>query len=103
MRLEVLMTILVLYQLIADLSDEEDKRTVINSTLIFFGIITVIGFVPVTGANLFGSMYIQDELRQLLKNILNVSTLIILLQSAGWLNKPENRSKTGSYLLMFPR
>ena len=100
MRLEVLLTVMVLYQLIADLSDKEDKRLVINSTIFFFAIITVVGFIPSTGARLFGNMYIQDELRMLLKNILNVSTLIILLQSAGWLNKPDNQSKTGAFFLL---
>jgi NADH-quinone oxidoreductase subunit N len=102
MRLEVLLTLLVLYQLIADLSEKENKRAVINFTIIFFTIITVIGFFPSENTTLFGSMYINDELRMFLKNILNVSTLIVLLQSTGWLNKPENQSKTGAfYLLIF--
>jgi len=100
MRLEVMLSIMVLYQLIADLSDNENKRPVINATIIFFGIITVVGFIPSSPTNLFGSMYIHDELRMLLKNILNVSTLIILLQSAGWLNKSENHSKTGAFFLL---
>ena len=80
------------------------KRTAgtMNATIIFFGIITIVGFLPSEGANLFGSMYISDALRVLLKNVLNVSTLIILLQSAGWLGKEENHSKTGPfYLLIF--
>lgn len=102
MRLEVLLTFMVLYQLIADLSEKENKRAVINFTIIFFAIITIIGFLPSENTTLFGSMYINDELRMFLKNILNVSTLIVLLQSTGWLNKPENQSKTGAfYLLIF--
>jgi len=102
MRLEVLLTLMILYQLIADLSEKENKRSVINFTIFFFAIITIIGWLPSANANLFGSMYIQDELRVLLKNILNFSTLIILLQSTGWLNKSENQSKTGAfYLLIF--
>jgi len=102
MRLEVLLTFMVLYQLIADLSEKENKRAVINFTIIFFAVITMIGFFPSENTTLFGSMYIHDELRMFLKNILNVSTLIVLLQSTGWLNKPENQSKTGAfYLLIF--
>lgn len=102
MRLEVLLTFMVLYQLIADLSEKENKRAVINFTIIFFAIITIIGFLPSENTTLFGSMYINDELRMFLKNILNVSTLIVLLQSTSWLNKPENQSKTGAfYLLIF--
>ncbi len=102
MRLEVLMTFMVLYQLLADLSEKENKRSIINITIIFFTIITIIGFLPSENTTLFGNMYITDELRVFLKNILNISTLIILLQSTGWLNKPENHSKTGAfYLLLF--
>lgn len=102
LRLEVLLTVMIVYQLIADLSEKENKWSVINFTIFFFAVITIIGFLPAEHTTLFGSMYINDELRVLLKNILNLSTLIILLQSTGWLNKPENHSKTGTfYLLMF--
>ena len=102
MRLEISVTLLILYQLIADLTEKENKRAVINTTIILFGLITVLGFFPSTNANFFGSMYISDTLRALLKNILNISTLIILLQSTGWLNKQENHSKSGAfYLLIF--
>ncbi|MDH5248536.1 MAG: NADH-quinone oxidoreductase subunit N [Cyclobacteriaceae bacterium] len=102
MRLEVLLTLLVLWELVADLSVKENKQLVVNLTILFFGIITLSGFIPSANATLFGSMYISDELRFLLKNILNLSTLIILMQSTGWLKKPENRSKTGAfYLLIF--
>lgn len=100
LRLEVLMTFMVLYQLIADLSAKEDKKAVINFTILFFAIITVIGFFPSENTTLFGSMYINDELRMFLKNILNLSTLIVLLQSTGWLNKPQNKSKTGAFFLL---
>ena len=102
MRLEVLLTLLVLWELVADLSVKENKQLVVNLTILFFGIITLSGFIPSANATLFGSMYTSDELRFLLKNILNLSTLIILMQSTGWLKKPENRSKTGAfYLLIF--
>jgi NADH-quinone oxidoreductase subunit N len=102
MRLEVLLTIMILYQLLADLSEKENKRSVFNFTMFFFATITIVGCLPSTNNSYFGNMYIQDELRALLKTILNISTLIILLQSTGWLSKPENQSKTGAfYLLIF--
>jgi NADH-quinone oxidoreductase subunit N len=100
LRLEVLLTLLVLYHLIADLSTKENKRLVVNFTLGFFAVVTLLGFLPNANTTLFGSMYINDNLRLLLKNILNVSTLVVLLQSTGWLNKPENQSKTGAFFLL---
>lgn len=102
MRLEVLLTLLILYQLVADLSEKEVKKGVRNATIFFFTVITILGFLPFQIESYFGNMYINDELRVLLKNILNLSTLIILLQSTGWLSKAENEHKTGSfYLLIF--
>jgi NADH-quinone oxidoreductase subunit N len=100
MRLEVLLTFLIIYQLIADLSEKENKRGVINFTILFFSVITITGFFPSENTTLFGSMYINDALRLFLKNILNLSTLIVLLQSTGWLNKPDNQHKTGAFFLL---
>jgi len=102
LRLEVLIALLIVYQLIADISEKKNKQSVINVTLILFGGITITGFLPHDNATLFGSMYINDTLRVLLKNILNISTFIILLQSTSWLQKEEHQHKTGAfYLLLF--
>jgi NADH-quinone oxidoreductase subunit N len=102
LRLEVLTTLLIVYQLIADLSENKNKRPIINTTIFLFTVITLTGFLSTENTTLFGSMYINDSLRILLKNILNISTLIILLQSTSWLQKEENQHKTGAfYLLLF--
>jgi NADH-quinone oxidoreductase subunit N len=99
MRHEVLLTVLILLQLIADVSESKDNSRVIHFTVISFVLFLTVGFVPSEAATLFGSMYIADPLRVLLKNILGVSTLIVLLQSTTWLKKPENQSKTGPFFL----
>lgn len=99
MRHEVLLTVLILLQLIADVSENKDNSRVIHFTVISFVLFLTVGFVPSEAATLFGSMYIADPLRVLLKNILGVSTLIVLLQSTTWLKKPENQSKTGPFFL----
>ena len=99
MRHEVLLTVLILYQLIADLSEQRDKKRVINTTIGLFFIYLVVGFMPAEPAMIFGNMYISDSLRTLLKNILGFSTLIILLQSSSWLSDPSNQQKTGPFYL----
>jgi NADH-quinone oxidoreductase subunit N len=71
----------------------------LNITIFSFVLFLAIGFVPSDSATLFGSMYMADPLRILLKNILGISTLIVLLQSTTWLRKPENQSKTGPFLI----
>lgn len=102
LRNEILLTLLVLYQLIADLSEGKDNRNLVNGTLFGFALITAAGIIPTGTSSLFGGMFLSDPLRNLLKFILNLSTLIILLQSAAWLRKPENQSKSGAfYMLIF--
>lgn len=99
MRHEVLLTVLILIQLVADLSERKDNSRLIHFTILSFALFIVIGFVPSDSATLFGSMYISDPLRLLLKNILSISTLIVLLQSSTWLRKPEHQEKTGAFYL----
>lgn len=99
MRHEVLLTVLILYQLIADLSEQKEKRSVINITIVLFAVYIVVGFAPAEPAKIFGNMYISDSLRTLLKNILGFSTLIILLQSSSWLTQTGNQQKTGPFYI----
>ncbi len=97
MRHEVLLTVLLLYQLIADLSEKSNKKNLIHGTIFFFFLFTMAGFAPSEPANLFGSMYVSDAIRILMKNILSVSTLVVLLQSATWLGKPQQQHKAGAF------
>jgi NADH-quinone oxidoreductase subunit N len=98
MRHEVLVTVLILIQLLADLS-EDTKGRLMHFTIIAFALICAAGFIPSEPSTLFGSMYIVDELRVMLKNILAVCTLIVLLQSSSWLNAPGHESKAGVYYI----
>ncbi len=99
MRHEVLLTVLILIQLVADLSERKDNSRLIHFTIFSFALFIVVGFIPSESATLFGSMYISDPLRLLLKNILSISTLIVLLQSSTWLRKPEHQEKAGAFYL----
>ena len=102
MRHEVLLGIFILYQLIADLTEGTNKGRIIHITIISFFLYVIVGGLPSKPAILFGSMYVSDPLRDLLKNILSLSTLIILLQSSSWLKKEEHQAREGAfYLLIF--
>ncbi|WP_339811055.1 NADH-quinone oxidoreductase subunit N [uncultured Imperialibacter sp.] len=102
MRHEVLLTLLILHQLIGDLSETVDRRRHVFITVLLFAAFTVVGWLPSRPSLLFGNMYVSDDLRLLLKNILSVSALIILLQSTTWLNNPLHQKKAGAfYLLIF--
>lgn len=102
MRHEVLLVVLILMQLIADLQEKQNIKRILHFTIITFIGYVIIGFLPSGPAELFGSMYVTDELRVMLKNILAISTLIILLQSSSWLKDPLHQEKAGVfYMIIF--
>ncbi len=85
MRHEVVLVLAILVLLILELNFGEDKKRIITITTILFAVITLIGFIPTKTGTLFGSMYVTDPLRVLMKNILNIAVLIIFLQSGAYL------------------
>jgi NADH-quinone oxidoreductase subunit N len=101
MRHEVVLTLLALVVLIIDLNlSSRNKHAIIPVTLSLFAALTIIGFLPVSDVTLFGGMYHTNGLLALMKNVLNIGVLIILLQSAGWLKKPENNEKISEYFIL---
>lgn len=99
LRQEILLTVLILIQLIGDLSEDEKRSRIIHVTLFSFLLFTLSGFLPGEPTSLFGGMYVSDDLRTLLKNILSISTLIILLQSSSWLQQPNHQTKIGAFYI----
>lgn len=85
--------------LIAELSTE-NKKNIINLSIILFLIITVVGFIPVPEGSLFGGMYTASRLTVLMKNILNIGTLIVFFQVADWIKKPEYSNKVSEFYLL---
>ncbi|MRR22485.1 NADH-quinone oxidoreductase subunit N, partial [bacterium] len=61
---------------------------------------TAIGMLPAPEGTLFGGMYMAGSTTTLMKNILNIGTLIVLMQSYTWLGRPENRDKIHEYFLL---
>jgi len=85
--------------LIAELSTE-NKKSIINLSLILMGVITVVGFIPVPEGSLFGGMYQTSHLTVLMKNILNIGTLIVFFQVAEWIKKPNYANKISEFYLL---
>ena len=101
MRHEMLLTILALVVLIADLNlSVQRKPVVINLAIALFFIHLVIGFLPAQIGILFGGMYRTNDLTIMMKNILNIGAFIVLLQSATWLKKEENREKISEFFIL---
>lgn len=103
MRHELLLTIAVIILLLAEIFiSREQKSKVIWLAIGLFAVITLAGFFPVINGELFGGMYIADNLRVLMKNLLNIGVFIVLLQSVEWIRSSENSGKRAEfYLLLF--
>lgn len=68
-------------------------------TCIFFAALTVLGFCPCTAADtsVFGGMYQTSDAIVTIKNILNIGTLIVLIQSVTWANSEFTRIRRGEF------
>jgi NADH-quinone oxidoreductase subunit N len=101
MRHELLLIAAALLVLMAEIFWNPDKRSQISLfSVILFGVITVVGFIPSTTGSLFGGMYVTSGTTLLMKNILNIGVLLVFIQSLTWLGKEENSEKTSEYFLL---
>lgn len=68
-------------------------------TCIFFAALTILGFCPCLAADtsVFGGMYQTSDAIVTIKNILNIGTLIVLIQSVTWANSEFTRIRRGEF------
>jgi len=87
--------ILLIYDIFTADKDSRQFRLI---ACVLFGIHTVACFfMPQTGAA-FGGMFISTNMTMLMKNILNVATLIIFMQAGQWLNSDkEIKQREGEF------
>jgi NADH-quinone oxidoreductase subunit N len=85
--------LLFIYDIIG--SEKSKDRYFHLIACIEFAILTVWGFVcPISTGEAFGGMFVSSDLTVLMKNILNIATLIVFLQSYSWLKEnPIRRSE----------
>jgi NADH-quinone oxidoreductase subunit N len=101
MRHELLLIAAALTVLIAEIFWNPNKKGSISLfSIIIFGVITIVGFIPSQEGPIFGGMYVSSGTRLLMKNILNIGALLVFIQSVTWLNKEENSEKISEYFLL---
>jgi NADH-quinone oxidoreductase subunit N len=86
MRHEIVLTIIILFVLLADIFTR-DKKSINYIAIGLFAVYTAIGFMPLESGVLFGGMFVSTPLVVAFKNILNIGVLILLLISASWVNQ----------------
>jgi len=101
MRHELLLVLITVILLLVEIFLPADrKQKIILPSLILFGAVMVLGFIPGPTGSLFGGMYITTPLTVLMKNILTIGVFIVFLQSVDWLKKEENRGKISEFYLL---
>jgi NADH-quinone oxidoreductase subunit N len=101
MRHELSLTLAFLVILLAEVfTGEEKKERIRGLAVAIFAIVTAIGFLPLPEGSIFGGMFQASRTTTLMKNILNIGTLIVFIQSYSWLGKPENRDRMHEYFML---
>lgn len=104
MRQEILLLAILLLLIVGEIFIHKDKKaSIVHFALFLFGIHTIIGFFAIEETSLFGGMFRTNTLIHFFKNALNVGVLIVLLQSADWIQEkmvPLNKG-TEFFMLLF--
>lgn len=101
MRHELVLTLAFILILVAEVfTGERNKEKIKGIAVALFAIVAAVGFLPAATGSLFGGMYQASGTTTLMKNILNIGTLIVLIQSYAWLGRPENRDRIHEYFLL---
>jgi NADH-quinone oxidoreductase subunit N len=99
MEQEIGLVILFLFLFLYDtFCSEKGKQYFQSVTVSLFAAFTVYGFFSLrTTGEAFGGMYVSSQLTVFMKNILNMATLIVFLQSGNWLASAETVHKRGEF------
>ena len=99
MKQELVITLIIFVLLFVKLGKEETKNeTLINLVNILLALNLASGFLFQQSGTLFGDMFRTTQLFTFEKNLLNLGTLIISLQSYNWLK--EHKHVPEFYILL---
>ena len=64
---------------------------------VLFALHTVWNIIPVDSTTAFGGMYQTSPIASMVKTVLNIGTLIVLLQSISWSDTPDVKLRRGEF------
>lgn len=104
MRQEIFLLTILLLLIVGEIFINKNKKgSLTHLALFLFGIHTIIGFFAIEETSLFGGMFRTNTLIHFFKNVLNVGVLIVLLQSADWIQEKMVPLNKGNefFMLLF--
>ncbi len=102
MQQEISLTVVFLVLLCYDIFGSEKSRSCFQATACtLFFLHTLFGIIyPVQYGVAFGGMFINTPISILMKNVLNIGTLIVLLQTNNWLKQPGTVLRRGEFFTL---
>jgi NADH-quinone oxidoreductase subunit N len=102
MRHELILLAIMLLMIVAEIFvSEKNKKNLVNLGVVLFAVHTAIGLLPLADGVLFGGMFKTTVLTHFFKSVLNIGVLILLLQSADWLQeKIVNQGKATEFFML---
>lgn len=101
MRHEILLLTITLGIIVCEIFvNKNNKSSIVHLAIFLFGIHTIVGFFTIEEGILFGGMFRTNNLIYFFKNVLNVGVLILLLQSADWLQEKIVQKNKGTEFLI---
>lgn len=103
MNQEISLVFVLVFVLLADLfCGEKGKKKLQLCAIVAFAINVVYGFTLSVGSayqDSFAGMYVTSDMHILVKNILNVGTLLVFFFANHW-NENENRAQSGEFYFL---
>ena len=101
MRHEIVLILLALITLVLEIVvHDKNKISLVPVVIGLFALNTIVGFLPYQIGSLFGGMYHVSDAQVIMKNVINVGTLIVLIQAAAWLKTAENHGKIMEFFIL---
>lgn len=101
MRSELSLLVIIITLIHVEIfSSTRNRRKVVVVASALLLLHTVLGFFPGIEGELFGGMYKNTRLTELMKGVLNIGVFILILQSSGWMMKEENKGKSTEYYIL---
>lgn len=95
--LMILFVILLAYDIFATDRLKQHYRLI---ACLLFAVHTLLGFLPMNTGTAFGGMFVCSDMTILMKNILNIATLFVLMQSGQWLQTADTIHKQGEFYVI---
>ncbi len=98
MRGEIsLLVVFLLIFLIDTFGGQKSLKGLSVAACVLFGLHTIWNIIPAESASAFGGMYQISPIASLVKTVLNIGTLIVLLQSISWVDTPDVKLRRGEF------